>query len=356
MKRGKNEITRAVTVIAPGGIEHAGLSILASRWKEAIEEMGSPCELLLGAATRHPDELPAEQFTDMANAIADWTAIANHEGRLLVVGLPADLSEARAVLTALADVGERATLLWELPAAPILGLGDLLGTTPPSGVRIATLNSRFVPGLQAMFPDHAVTSLPLSLPRIALRGKRIPPVGDPFAIAIGRLTTRKGAARLATLWAEEVGPHLGLKLLMLGSGHGAPDSEENRVQVVAAASEWVACEEIGPLAERLERVRSATCAVFPAVDDHLPPALAEAMAVESPVVVTPIAGHLELVDDAVTGFALKDSSLVDLATTIEGNLIENPATARRVAATAANRVRAAFAPSVAGRAILSQLS
>jgi len=74
------------------------------------------------------------------------------------------------------------------------------------------------------------------------------------------------------------------------------------------------------------------------------------------VVVTPIAGHLELVDDAVTGFALKDSSLVDLATTIEGNLIENPATARRVAATAANRVRAAFAPSVAGRAILSQLS
>ena len=161
---------------------------------------------------------------------------------------------------------------------------------------------------------------------------------------------------MATLWAEVVGPRLRLKLLMLGSGHEAPDSEEDCVRAVAAASEWVACEEIGPLAERLDRVRSAICAVFSAVDDHLPQALAEAMAVERPVVATPIEGHLGLVDDAVTGFVLKDSSLDDLAVTIDKKIIKDPVAARRVAATAATHVRATFAPSVAGQTILAELS
>lgn len=343
------------TVIAPGGIDHAGLSILASRWTEALRVNGCSSELALGRARRHPDEGPASEFDDMPRAIQAWCDRASDADRLLVVGLPPGRENARAAVAALASAGSRAALLWEQPHMSVLGLAERLGVTPADSVRVATLNPRFVTPLESQLGGNPVAALPLALPEAAFETRSQRQVEAPFAVAIGRFTSRKGAARLCRTWVDEVGPRLGLRLLMLGSGHGGEDSEEGEVLALADSSPWVECAHIGPLRDRLDRIGAATCVVFAAVDDHLPQALVEALAVEVPVLVTPIPGHLEVVDHGVTGFVLGGTDLGDLAAVIEQSVLGDPAGSRRVARAGADRVRGLCALPVAGRAIRSYL-
>ena len=351
----KGNSAPGITVMAPGGIDQAGLSILASRWAEALRVNGYGCELLLGRAKRHPDEGPAAEFDEMPQAIHAWCDYASDADRLLVVGLPPGLEEAHSAIAALAGAGSRATLLWERPHTPILGLAELLGVTPLAEIRIATLNPRFVSPLRAQLGGNPVAALPLALPQVAFEGGAQRRCQDPFAIAIGRFTARKGAARLSREWAEHVGPRLKLKLLMLGSGYGGGDSEEDRVLELAHSSPWVECDQIGPLQDRLDCIRTASCAVFAAVDDHLPQALVEALAVEVPVVATPIAAHLEVVEHEVTGFVLGGTDLDDLGEVIEKSVLGDPAGSLQVARAGSARVRQLCEPLAAGRAILAYL-
>jgi glycosyltransferase involved in cell wall biosynthesis len=101
------------------------------------------------------------------------------------------------------------------------------------------------------------------------------------------------------------------------------------------------CGSLGPLARRVSELRNATVAVFPAVDDHMPQALAEAMAAGAPVVATPIAAHQELVDHAVTGLLLRDRSLTDLRLAVHA-IQHRDVDVSRIRASALRRVRDAY--------------
>lgn len=345
----------SLTVIAPVGIDQAGLSILASRWVHAIEGPGRSIELLLARSRRHSDEGAAREIDDVAQAVGTWCERASASDRLLLTGLPAELDAAQATVAALAGAEGRATLVWERPHTPIVNLADQLAMDMPAGLRVVTLNPRFVPALRRQLRGVHVGSIPLVLPAAALECRERRPADPPYAIAVGRLTARKGARELCRRWVEDVGPRWRLRLLMMGSGYGSVDSQEQEVRELVAGSPWVTCDELGPIEARLDCMRAASCAVFAAVDDHLPQALIETMAVGTPVVATPIDAHLELVLDGETGFLLPHADCGDLSEQI-GRVLTDLPEAAAVGARAAAEARRRFSPRAAAPGILAAIS
>ncbi len=341
-------------MLAAAGVDESGVSILASRWVQAIRSAGLPAELMLRRGERHPDEEPATEFHTVPAAVDSWASSASKKDRLVVVGLPSDTDEARATLAALARVASQATVLWERAGVSVLELAPSLGIDIPRRLRIATLNTRLVPQLQAQIPDAQIVSAPLVLPAIAFEEHVRQLAEPPFAIAVGRITSRKRSLELATAWVDRIGPELGLKLLMLGSGYRAPDSEEQEVTRLATTSEWLECRHLGPLIDRLTQIQAASCAIFASMDDHLPQALAETMAAGTPAIVTPIDAHLALVRDGQTGFVLAGTSLDDLSQTIK-RTIDQPGVARHVASNAASNVRELFSIDAAGKHVLAAI-
>lgn len=351
----KGDDRPSITVLAPGGIEHAGLSILASRWAEALASNGCTCRLMLGVAERHPDEGEAVEFDSMQEAISEWAECPDPDKRLLAVGLPPSVEEARAAIGALAAAGSRAVLLWEQPHTPVLGLAARLKVTPPPGVRVGTLNPRFVAPLRKQLGESDVVTLPLALPHLDVPMDPPEPSPTPYAISIGRYTSRKGAARLCSVWADGIGEELGTELLMLGSGYDGLDSDRDAVLGLAKRSPWIRCESIGTFRKRLARIRGARCAIFAATDDHLPQALIEVLIARVPAVVTPIDPHLALIRHGVTGFVLPDVELTDLQGALERHILDSPDGCREVTQAGAALVAETFSPQIAGRVILSHL-
>jgi hypothetical protein len=345
----------SITVLAPGGIEHSGLSILASRWAQALRSIGCSCQLLLGVAKRHPDEGEAEEFKSMPETVQKWAKYAGPEERLLVVGLPPSDDEARATVSALAVAGSRALVLWEHPHTPVLELAVKLRVRPPAAARIGTLNPRFVAPLRKQLGTSAVFTLPLTLPPYDDLVGPSETSCTPYAVAVGRYTSRKGAARLCSMWADGIGEELGMELLMLGSGYDGPNSDKHEVLKLASSSRWISCESIGSFPERFARVRGARCAIFAATDDHLPQALVEVLAAQIPAVVTPIDPHMTLVRHGVTGIAMSGVDLTDLRSTLERHILSSPNRCAEITRAGAELVTERFSSQVAAETILSHL-
>lgn len=81
------------------------------------------------------------------------------------------------------------------------------------------------------------------------------------------------------------------------------------------------------------------CFAFPSINEGMGKALVEAMALEKPVVASRVGGIIDLVDDGVNGFLVPPADPPALADRILF-LLENPETARRMAARAAGTAAA----------------
>jgi glycosyltransferase involved in cell wall biosynthesis len=339
--------TRRVEIVAFGGIETSGLSILASRWLRALEQTGVRGRLTLPNGARHPDEVGA-QIGDPLAAVEEWSRHAAGIDPLLVAGLPLERTDCRLMLCALESRAEQAVVLWEHPLVGVLEVTDFVGRSAvPLRLGIGTLNPHFIPRLEEQLPGSTIAHVPLVLPQEAMRPSPSPPRRGAYAIAVGRFNRRKGMWRLCERWAEEIGPELKVSLIALGSGHGAEDSLEREIEELALESPWLDHMHVGPFEDRFALIQSATCAVFPAIDDHLPQALVETMIARTPVVVTPIDAHLAVVQHGVTGFVLADTDLSDLLQAVR-HLLEEGGTASRIARSAERVVRERFSPAAVG--------
>jgi glycosyltransferase involved in cell wall biosynthesis len=171
------------------------------------------------------------------------------------------------------------------------------------------------------------------------------PDDPPLVLAVGRLVEKKGFDILIRacdlLRAEDVR----FRCLIVGKGELAPD-----LQALISALDLEQCVELaGPLSQEalLELFPRASVVAAPCVvgsdgnRDGLPTVLTEAMALEIPVVATPVTGIPELVEDGRTGLIVPERDPAALAAAIR-RLIEETETARRLAEAGRERVERDF--------------
>jgi colanic acid/amylovoran biosynthesis glycosyltransferase len=167
----------------------------------------------------------------------------------------------------------------------------------------------------------------------------------PLVLAVGRLIEKKGFDVLiracALLRADGVGFHC----VIVGKGELADDLQ----RLVSAFDLDQHVELAGPLPREklLELFPRASVVAAPCVvgsdgnREGLPTVLTEAMALKVPVVATPVTGIPELVEDERTGLLVPERDPPALAGAIR-RLIEEPETARRLAAAGRARVERDF--------------
>jgi glycosyltransferase involved in cell wall biosynthesis len=90
-----------------------------------------------------------------------------------------------------------------------------------------------------------------------------------------------------------------------------------------------------------ERLEAAHVFALASLDEGVPVAVMEAMAMEMPVVVTDVGGARELIDDGVDALLVPPEDAAALADRIDG-VLRDPAGATRLGAAAREKVAASF--------------
>jgi glycosyltransferase involved in cell wall biosynthesis len=291
-------LVNIVSVVETGS---AGTSILACRIAVALNDAGHTAQAWVPWMERHPDTVSARRFSSLRHLLNQLSRT-----RALLVGLHPDQALAQKQVDHLShnDLWE---LLWERPGRHGIGevARDLQGVEHLR--HVATLNSLFLTEISFIATGAHVRVLPPVLPSQCFSAFNIQQGSSgAFAIALGRLSPTKGIVHLAELWASSMGLGQGIELLVATS-----TPSDLRVD-----SPYVRAIRLGSLTDRIEMLRNAKVAIFPAISDHLPQALLEAMAVGTPVIATSIPGHTEVVRHGETGM-LVDAGLANLAATIK---------------------------------------
>jgi colanic acid/amylovoran biosynthesis glycosyltransferase len=167
----------------------------------------------------------------------------------------------------------------------------------------------------------------------------------PLVLAVGRLVEKKGFDVLVRACALLRDDGVRFRCLIVGKGELAHELRT----LIAALDLEQQVELAGPLPreELLEIFRRASVVAAPCVvgsdgnRDGLPTVLTEAMALEIPVVATPVTGIPELVEDGRTGLIVPERDSAALAAAI-CRLVEDAETARRLAAAGRERVERDF--------------
>lgn len=325
-----------VHVVSPIDLLEGGQSLLAVRYAEALESTGTPATAWLPRTATHPDERAARRFDDLPALLEDLG-----EDHTIVVGVPRGQAAAQSMIDCVAGRRDR-TVVWERPGFTVTSAND--GLARCSDVRrIVTLNPRFVASLTAGFPMSEVKVWPLALPPACfVRGPELSRARGSYAIVIGRASPAKRTVELAERWSAEFADLVDLDLVV-ASPDGNPFADLDRVR-------WTHLGEVG---ERVAALRGAAVAIFPASDDHLPQALVEAMAASTPVLATAIDGHLEIVEDRVTGRTM-DLSMDDLVAVVN-EMDGEPDTTLGYATAARNLVEARFSYAVTSKVVRASL-
>jgi glycosyltransferase involved in cell wall biosynthesis len=169
-----------------------------------------------------------------------------------------------------------------------------------------------------------------------------PPAGPPVVVSVAALVPKKGLGYLIDACAELRGRGIAFACEILGEGPLRPDLEA----AIAARglSGLVSLPGRVPHPEVCERVRRAAVFALPCTDerasgahmDGIPVALMEAMALQKPVVSTPLSGIPELVEHGVSGLLVAQRDSHGLADALASLLTDG---ARREALGQAARSR-----------------
>jgi glycosyltransferase involved in cell wall biosynthesis len=171
------------------------------------------------------------------------------------------------------------------------------------------------------------------------------PDDPPLVLAVGRLVEKKGFDVLIEACSLLRAAGVRFRCVIVGKGELKGDLR----QLIAAHELEQHVELAGPLPrEQLvdlfprASVLAAPCVVGGDGNrDGLPTVLTEALALKVPVVATPVTGIPELVEDGRTGLIVPERDAAALAAAIR-RLIEEPETARRLAAAGRARVEQNF--------------
>jgi colanic acid/amylovoran biosynthesis glycosyltransferase len=171
------------------------------------------------------------------------------------------------------------------------------------------------------------------------------PDEPPLVLAVGRLVEKKGFDVLIRACERLRADGVRFRCLIVGKGELAHDLQT----LISALDLEQHVELAGPLPREklLELFPRASVVAAPCVvgsdgnRDGLPTVLTEAMALEVPVVATPVTGIPELVEDGRTGLIVPERDPVALAAAIR-RLIEDKELARRLAETGRERVERDF--------------
>jgi glycosyltransferase involved in cell wall biosynthesis len=280
-------------VVAPVGLDSAGFTILACRIATALTSAGRTSVPWVPDSERHPDAANADRYSDLGELLTRLK-----ESKVLLVGLHPNLELAQLQIDLLGN-NPQWRLIWERPGrtSPRDVANDLRGIERLRSV--LTLNALLLGDVAAAASGAVVSVIPPAIPNECLQAFDGTQSSSPLIISLGRLSPEKGIDSLANLWATSGGLGRELELVV-----ATPTTA--RLQV---SSPFVKQVVLGSVTERIELLKSATAAIFPATSDHLPQALLEAMAVGATVIATDIPGHTEVVADGVTGLLIH----VDLA-------------------------------------------
>ena len=166
------------------------------------------------------------------------------------------------------------------------------------------------------------------------------PDDPPLVLAVGRLVEKKGFDVLIEACSLLRDAGVRFRCVIVGKGELKRDLQ----QLIAALGLAQHVELAGPLPREqlLELFPRASVLAAPCVvggdgnRDGLPTVLTEALALQVPVVATPVTGIPELVEDGRTGLIVPERDAAALAAAIR-RLVEEPETAQRL--TAAGRAR-----------------
>ncbi len=189
---------------------------------------------------------------------------------------------------------------------------------------VVTVSDFNVQRLSSLAPDASITRIynGLDLQQFRLNGTKPDPV--PLVLAVGRLVEKKGFDDLIRACAILRDRNVRFRCSIVGDG-------EQRATLQTLVDELDlqgAVELAGPLPreELIERYPRASVVVAPCVvgadgnRDGLPTVLIEAMALQTPVISTPVTGIPELVRHEETGQLVAPHDPAGLATVIERSL------------------------------------
>ena len=172
--------------------------------------------------------------------------------------------------------------------------------------------------------------------------------GAPTIVAIGRLSPEKGFTILLDAVALLRDAGVAARLLLVGDGPERATLEA-AIDRHALADRVTLAGELPPAAVR-ERLREADVFCLPSFSEGLPVSIMEAMAAGVPVVTTWIAGIPELAENGVTALTVPPARSDALAAALR-TMIEEPATAARLAVAARARVEERHDQATNGRAM-----
>ena len=157
-----------------------------------------------------------------------------------------------------------------------------------------------------------------------------------FAVGtVGRLTAVKGPGVLLEAARTVIERHPRSVFVFLGAGEMLEALQEKAAAMGIESRIRFA----GWRPDAARMMSALDCFAFPSINEGMGKALVEAMALEKPVVASRVGGMIDLVDDGVNGFLVPPSDPGELADRILFYL-ENPETARRMAAKAAGTAAA----------------
>jgi glycosyltransferase involved in cell wall biosynthesis len=171
------------------------------------------------------------------------------------------------------------------------------------------------------------------------------PDEPPLVLAVGRLVEKKGFDVLVRACELLRADGVRFRCVIVGKGELAPDLQA----LISTLDLEQQVELAGPLPREklVELFHRASVVAAPCVvgsdgnRDGLPTVLTEAMALQIPVVATPVTGIPELVEDGRTGLIVPERDPAALAAAVR-RLIEDRETARRLAEAGRERVERDF--------------
>jgi len=213
------------------------------------------------------------------------------------------------------------------------------------------LVARGVPRERIQIVPNAMAAAPVVAQKDAggLRERLALPSNARVILSVGRLSTEKGHADLlaAVRLLLRDHPHLLIRLILVGDGIERASLERAAAAADLASSVIFAghCSNVWPY------YALADVFALPSHSEGSPNALLEAMAARVPIVACKVGGVPDTVEDGASGLLVPSANPRAMASAL-ARVLEDPALAARLAATASERLAMRFSPQSRYQALL----
>lgn len=212
-------------------------------------------------------------------------------------------------------------------------------------VTCTAYNKTYLENLIGQDLSHKISYIRHGLDLSKYQPQPSPSNGQPKILAVGRLSEKKGFAHLTRACRILKDQGYNFTCHIVGEGPQRPELRDLIRQL--SLEDTVILHGALPHEEVIESYRQATIFVLPCVKssdgdmDGIPNALAEAMAMQLPVVSTDISGIPELIDDQANGLLVPPGDDDALATAM-ARLLDNPTLREKLARNGRQSIVAAF--------------